>query len=138
MTTVFLFLTILFSSVSEASKTPPRDRIIHFIADDSLVPDAKSKRILKNHARYFAYAPTSYYIQLEGHTDERNGREYNIGISDEESNSVKHELIKLGVSPKRIINIGLGEEFPICKKHNHKCWKINRRVEIFYKREDND
>ena len=127
-------LEAFFTPISEASahrNSPPTQQTIHFLSDTT-EPDVKSKHYLQNHAKFLISHP-EWMIELQGHTDERNSREYNIVISEMMSKSIANYLILLGVETQRISTIGFGEELPACKKHSHRCWQTNRRVHIVYK-----
>lgn len=66
-------------------------------------------------------------IVIEGHCDDRGSEEYNLALGDNRANSVKSELVKLGVSANRIRTISYGKEKPFCSADNENCWSQNRR-----------
>jgi len=69
-------------------------------------------------------------IEIAGHTDSRGRASLNKRISQDRANSVKNELVSLGVDSGRIKAIGYGEDFPIEKDDANGLSKINRRVEF--------
>ena len=66
-------------------------------------------------------------VVIEGHCDDRGSEEYNLALGDNRANSVKAELVKLGVSANRIRTISYGKEKPFCSADNENCWSQNRR-----------
>jgi len=71
-------------------------------------------------------------IRLEGHTDERGTREYNLGLGERRANAVSSALQANGGSASQLNVISYGKEKPVCREHNEDCWSKNRRVEIVY------
>ncbi|MGA1931799.1 OmpA family protein [Arcobacter sp. YIC-464] len=69
-------------------------------------------------------------IEIAGHTDSRGRASLNLRISQDRANSVKKELIKLGVKEENLKAVGYGEKFPIAKDDKNGLSEINRRVEI--------
>jgi hypothetical protein len=67
-------------------------------------------------------------VVLEGHCDERGSAEYNLGLGDRRSTSVKEYLEQLGIAAERLISISYGKERPQCTEENEECWQKNRRV----------
>lgn len=66
-------------------------------------------------------------IVIEGHCDDRGSEEYNLALGDNRANSVKSELVKLGVSASRIRTVSYGKEKPFCTQDDEGCWSQNRR-----------
>ena len=64
----------------------------------------------------------------EGHADERGSQEYNIALGDERAAAVKKFLVGQGIADARINTVSYGEERPICRDANEKCWQENRRA----------
>jgi len=71
-------------------------------------------------------------VSVEGHTDERGAREYNIGLGDRRAQSVRRMLEFQGVSPDQITTVSYGEEKPSVEGHDESAWSMNRRVELVY------
>lgn len=70
----------------------------------------------------------SLNVRIEGHTDERGTREYNLALGDRRSNSVKDYLVALGVDPSRISTLSYGEERPAVLASDEQAWAQNRRA----------
>lgn len=68
-------------------------------------------------------------IEVAGHTDAKGKKLFNLNISQERSNSVKKELLRLGISENRVISKGYGESKPLVK-NNAGYSVLNRRVEF--------
>lgn len=66
-------------------------------------------------------------LTIEGHSDERGTREYNIALGARRAQSVKDYLTSLGVSTARLETISYGKERPVCIESNEACWAQNRR-----------
>ena len=71
-------------------------------------------------------------MRLEGHTDERGTREYNIALADRRAQSIKKLLLFQGASSSQITIISYGEEKPAALGHDEGAWKLNRRAELVY------
>jgi peptidoglycan-associated lipoprotein len=65
---------------------------------------------------------------VEGHTDERGTREYNLALGDRRANAVKNYLVALGIEPSRILIISYGEERPADAANDESAWAKNRRA----------
>lgn len=83
------------------------------------------------HAKYLQDRPGAM-ITLEGHTDERGSREYNLGLGERRGNSVSSAMQANGASAGQLTVVSYGEERPVCTESNESCWQRNRRVEIVY------
>lgn len=106
------------------------DRIVYFSYDSTnIVPE--SRTIIENNARSLAKNP-QMITQLEGHTDERGSREYNIALGERRANAVRQTMIAMGVSPQQIRVVSFGEERPAAAGHDERSYALNRRVEIIY------
>ncbi len=110
--------------------TPLGKKIIYFDYDQSDIKD-EYKAIITAHARYLASHPGARVI-LQGHTDERGSREYNIGLGERRARAVRRMLLLLGVTDGQIKVISYGEERPAQAGHDETAWRRNRRVEIVY------
>lgn len=71
-------------------------------------------------------------VLLQGNTDERGSREYNLALGQKRAEALKRALTLLGVSENQIEAVSLGEEKPRCAEQNETCWGENRRSDILY------
>jgi peptidoglycan-associated lipoprotein len=69
-------------------------------------------------------------IRLEGHTDERGTREYNLALGERRANAVRDYMVANGVPSYRIETISYGEENPVAYGSGESNWEQNRRVEL--------
>lgn len=105
-------------------------RVIYFGYDSSLLTP-KNEAIVRAHARYLKTIP-EIQIVLEGHTDERGTREYNLALGENRANAVSRVMQVLGICSDRIQSISYGEEKPASWGSTKNDWRLNRRVEILY------
>jgi len=106
------------------------ERVIYFEFDSSDVDDA-SIEVLKQHGRYLADNPGET-VRLEGHADERGSREYNIGLGERRSVSVRSILLVNGAAESQLTTVSFGEERPADLGTGEAAWAKNRRVELAY------
>lgn len=106
------------------------ERVIYFEFDSSRVR-SEFNDVLRRHAEYLTRY-SDVRVRLEGHTDERGSREYNIGLGERRSQSVEELLRAYGVSRNQMETISYGEELPAVDGSNEEAWERNRRVEIVY------
>lgn len=107
-----------------------RQRVVYFDFDkDEVKPEFQA--IMACHAKYLRDRPSAR-ITLQGNTDERGSREYNIGLGERRGNGVSSALQANGGSPSQLTVVSYGEERPVCTESNESCWSQNRRVEIVY------
>jgi peptidoglycan-associated lipoprotein len=105
-------------------------RIVYFDFDSADIR-ADSQTVVGAHARYLA-ANANQKIRLEGHADERGSREYNIGLGERRSQSVRRALLLQGVAEVQIATVSYGEERPAEAGSSEQAYAANRRVEIVY------
>lgn len=107
-------------------------RIVYFDYDSYTVkPEFQS--IIDGHARFLKSAPQRR-ISIEGHTDERGGREYNLALGQKRAEAVRRALTLLGVSDSQIEAVSFGKEKPAVQGSGEEAWAQNRRAEIRYTR----
>ena len=88
---------------------------------------SESRATLKKQARWLARHP-DLDVVIEGHTDERGTREYNLALGERRANSARNYLIALGVSADRIETVSYGKERPAAMGSNPQAWAKNRRA----------
>lgn len=89
--------------------------------------------IVTAHAKYLNAAGTNK-IRLEGHSDERGSREYNIGLGERRAQAVRRALMLQGVTEAQITTVSYGEERPAVQGSDESAYAKNRRVELVYGR----
>jgi len=110
--------------------SPARVRVVYFEFDRSSIR-AEFNAVITAHAKYLVANPNKK-VSVEGHADERGTREYNIGLGERRSLSVRRLLLALGASDNQIATISYGEEKPAALGHDESAWRLNRRVEFVY------
>jgi peptidoglycan-associated lipoprotein len=105
-------------------------RTVYFDFDSSEIK-GEGTDIVAAHAKYLAANPAAR-VRLEGHTDERGSREYNIGLGERRAQSVRRALLLQGAADAQISTVSYGEERPAVAGHDEAAWAKNRRVEFVY------
>jgi peptidoglycan-associated lipoprotein len=72
---------------------------------------------------------------IQGNTDERGSREYNVSLGQKRSEGVKRMLILLGAREDQVESVSLGEEKPRAEGHDEAAWAQNRRSDILHQGE---
>ena|SRR5579863_3087801 len=105
-------------------------RVVYFDFDSSEIKGAGTD-VVAAHAKFLAANPAAR-VRIEGHTDERGSREYNIGLGERRAQSVRRALLLQGAADAQISTVSYGEERPAVPGHDEAAWAKNRRVEIIY------
>ena len=101
--------------------------VFYFAYDSStLTPEA----IDALNAHIAVLATSAGKIRLEGHTDERGTREYNLALGERRANTVRDYMVLNGIDSYRIETISYGEERPLAYGSGENNWAQNRRVEL--------
>ncbi len=107
-----------------------RTRVVYFdYNEDALRPEFQAA--MACHAKYLRDRPSAR-MSLQGNTDERGSREYNLALGERRGNAVSSALQANGGSGSQVTVVSYGEERPTCTDSNEDCWGKNRRVEIVY------
>ena len=106
-------------------------RIVYFDYDSYVIkPEFQS--LIDAHAR-FIKSNTSRKVAIEGHTDERGGREYNLALGQKRSEAVRRALGLLGVTDSQVEAVSFGKEKPADSGSGEAVWAQTRRAEIAYR-----
>ena len=87
--------------------------------------------LIEAHAKFLRDNPGMKML-IQGNTDERGSREYNVGLGQRRSDGVKKLLILLGAKESQIEATSLGEEKPRSEGHSEDAWAQNRRSDMLY------
>jgi peptidoglycan-associated lipoprotein len=105
-------------------------RSIYFDFDSFAIKDeyrgtveAHSKYLVSNKARK---------VVVQGNTDERGSREYNLALGQKRSEAVRKAMASLGVAEAQIEAVSFGEEKPRAAGHDEASWAENRRADLVY------
>jgi peptidoglycan-associated lipoprotein len=119
------------TNVEERNRlTGGRNQTYFFKFDNTQLRDAAIASI-KAQAKYLLDNPTTRII-LQGNTDERGSREYNLALGERRSDSVADVLQLQGVPTKQILVVSYGQENPVVPGHNEAAYALNRRVNLKY------
>ena len=104
--------------------------VVYFDYDSSAVK-AEFQPVVEVHARHLR-ADGKRKAVLEGHTDERGGREYNLALGQKRAESVARALVLLGVTSTQMEAVSFGKEKPAAAGQSEDAMAKNRRVEVKY------
>ena len=102
-----------------------------YFAYDSYEIKSEYKDLVAAHAK-FLNENRQFKILIQGNTDERGSREYNLALGQKRADAVKKAMSLLGVSEDQIESVSLGKEKPSCGDSSEDCWAKNRRADILY------
>ena len=108
-------------------------RSIYYDLDKSDVR-AEYKPMVEAHSKHLT-SHKDAKVAVQGNTDERGSREYNIALGNRRADSVKNMMNVYGVPNSQIETVSFGEEKPRATCHDESCWKENRRSDIVYQGE---
>ena len=108
-----------------------RERIVYFDFD-SFVIRTEARPIIEAQGRRLR-ADAKLRVALEGHTDDRGGREYNLGLGQKRAEAVRKALSLMGVADSQMEAVSFGKEKPAVPGNTEAAMQENRRVEINYR-----
>jgi peptidoglycan-associated lipoprotein len=121
----------LGQSASDAAGPVGVSRLVYFDYDSyAIKPEFQS--LIEAHAR-FIKSSSNRKVMLEGHTDERGGREYNLALGQKRAEAVRRSLGLLGVSDAQVEAVSFGKEKPAVQGNSEDVHAQNRRVELSYR-----
>lgn len=109
----------------------PLTRVFYFEFDQAVL-SPQALAALELHAVYLRNNPDRQ-VMVEGHTDERGTREYNLALGERRAVAVQTFLVSSGVRRVQITTVSYGEERPIDPAHTEAAWAKNRRAEVIYR-----
>jgi peptidoglycan-associated lipoprotein len=125
------------SATGSAARNPLRDpnnvlsrRSIYFDYDSFVVKD-DYRPLVEAHARYLQQNRNAR-VTVQGNTDERGSREYNIALGQKRADSVKRMMTLLGATESQIETVSFGKEKPRNPGHDEAAYAENRRDDILY------
>jgi peptidoglycan-associated lipoprotein len=116
---------------ASAAALAMRERIVYFDFD-SFVIRAEARPVIEAHGRRLR-ADDRLRVALEGHTDDRGGREYNLGLGQKRADAVRKALSLMGVADSQMEAVSFGKEKPAVPGNTEAAMQENRRVEINYR-----
>ena len=103
-------------------------RVVFFDYDSFVVKD-DFRALIESHAKVLA-ANRGKRLVVEGHTDERGGREYNLALGQKRAEAVAKSLSLLGATEAQVEAVSFGKERPVNEGHDEAAWAQNRRAEL--------
>lgn len=111
-----------------ASMALPAQRIVYFDFDSFVIKD-DYKPVIDGYGRVLT-TQRGKKITVEGHTDERGGREYNLALGQKRAEAVARSLKLLGAGDAQVEAVSFGEERPAAAGADEAAWSKNRRAEL--------
>jgi len=99
---------------------------VYFVVDQSTLTPEAEETLRRQAAWLQQYQGVA--IQVEGHSDERGTREYNIALSARRATAAREFLIAQGIEASRISSIAYGKERPAALCDAEQCYSQNRRA----------
>jgi peptidoglycan-associated lipoprotein len=109
---------------------PLAKRIVYFDFDKSEIKPEFAD-LVAAHSRNLTSHP-NLRVKLEGNTDERGTREYNIGLGERRAQAVRRAMMLQGVAESQLTTVSFGAERPAVEGDDEAAWAQNRRVELVY------
>jgi len=111
-------------------KSPLAKRSIYFDFDSFVVKD-EFRGTVEAHARYLL-ANNAKRVVIQGNTDERGSREYNLALGQKRAEAVRRAMSALGVPDKQMEAVSFGEERPRATGADDASYAENRRADLVY------
>ena len=105
-------------------------RSVYFDFDSFVVRD-EFRPLIEAHGRYLSQNRNAR-MTIQGNTDERGSREYNIALGQKRADAVKRMMTLLGAQDGQIETVSFGKEKPKNGGHDEAAWAENRRDDIVY------
>ncbi|MBT9502438.1 MAG: peptidoglycan-associated lipoprotein Pal [Burkholderiaceae bacterium] len=103
-------------------------RLVYFDFDSYVVKD-EYRNVIDAHAKRLN-ADRKVRLSIEGHTDERGGREYNLALGQKRAEAVAKSLTLLGATEAQAEPVSFGKERPAVQGSDEAAWAKNRRAEL--------
>lgn len=107
-----------------------KNRSVYFDFDDFTVKKEYTS-VIERHGKYGS-ANSQLKIKIEGNTDERGGREYNLALGQKRAEAVARALKVYGVKDGQVESVSFGSEKPKAAGHDEASWAKNRRADVAY------
>lgn len=101
---------------------------------DSYTVKGEYRELVLSHAKFLRDNSDASVI-LQGNTDDRGSREYNLALGQRRADSVKNMMTLAGARDGQVESVSLGEEKPRSLGHGESAWSQNRRTDILYRGE---
>jgi len=116
------------AAAGSALMAAPTQRVVYFDFDSFVIKN-EFQGLLDGHAKVLTRTSGKRMV-IEGHTDERGGREYNLALGQKRAESVLKSLSLLGAPEAQLEAVSFGEERPAASGADETAWSRNRRAEL--------
>jgi peptidoglycan-associated lipoprotein len=119
---------------NDADMTTPKELLAKssiFFDYDSYVVKPEGQAAVEAHAKYLS-SHKNRKVVIQGNTDERGGREYNLALGQKRAEAVRKSLSLLGVPDSQMEAVSFGKEKPRAQGHDEAAWAENRRADLVY------
>jgi peptidoglycan-associated lipoprotein len=106
-------------------------RVVYFDFDSYVVKD-DYRPVVDANAKALA-ADRKKHVAIEGHTDDRGGREYNLALGQKRAEAVAKSMTLMGAADNQIEAVSFGKERPAAQGSDETAWAKNRRAELNYR-----
>ncbi|MFG5409338.1 peptidoglycan-associated lipoprotein Pal [Piscinibacter sakaiensis] len=103
-------------------------RTVYFDFDSFVVKD-DYRPVVESNAKALS-ADRTRKVSVEGHTDERGSREYNLALGQKRAEAVTRAMALLGANDSQMEAVSFGKERPAVSGSGEEAWAKNRRAEI--------
>ena len=107
-----------------------KERSVYFGFDQFDIK-ADQAGVVERQGKYLA-ANGALKVRVEGHADERGGREYNLALGQKRAEAVVRGLKAYGVKDSQAEPVSFGSEKPQAAGHDEAAWAQNRRADVAY------
>ena len=124
-------LPVEVGKTEQQEAIPTGSRLVYFDYD-SYVIKPEYQPLVETHAA-FIKSDRARKVVIEGHTDERGGREYNLALGQKRAEALRRAMGLLGVADNQMEAVSFGKEKPAVQGNDEAAWAKNRRTEISYR-----
>ena len=119
--------------LSTDPRNPLSKRSVYYDFDSFVIKD-EFRPLIEAHGRYLRDNRAAQIV-VQGNTDERGGREYNLALGHKRAESVKRALGIMGVQEQQVETVSFGKEKPKAQGSDEAAWAENRRSDLVYRGE---
>lgn len=123
---------VLIGATDPSLAGPPGAARVIYFDYDSFVIKPEFQATVEAHARFLS-ANKARKLVIEGSTDERGGREYNLALGQKRAEAVRRALGLLGATDAQVEAVSFGEEKPAAAGTDEESYSKNRRAEFNYR-----
>ena len=105
-------------------------RSVYFDYDSYIVKD-EFNPVVDAHSKYLN-SNKGRKVIIQGNTDDRGGREYNLALGQKRAEAVRKSMALLGVPESQMEAVSLGKEKPKATGSDEAAFAENRRTDIVY------